>query len=266
MSFMHRIISRRAMLRAGAAATVAAAALTIIPGATTHAQTPAPPTATPPAGKRSQKQRIMDSVVIVEVAAGSPAEKAGLKAGESITMIDGKPVAEQKDLAAVVAVKKPGDTLSLEVAAADGAKRSVSVTLADNPSKAGMAFLGIRYAGHGMRGRGRGGRYGFDTGPVTVADVQADSPASKAGAKAGDVITEANGIAVTGLMSLKRVLAGAKPGDTLTLKVTRGLASQTLTVTLGESPTQKGQAYLGLSVSLPRIQIDRGTSSNGTQG
>lgn len=264
---MDRLLSRRAMLRAGAVATVAAAALVAVPGASAFAQTPAPPTATPQAkpNKRAQKQRVIDRLIIVEVAAGSPAEKAGLKIGESITTIDGKSVAEQQDLAGIVAAKKPGDTLTLDVVAADGAKRSVSVTLGDNPSKAGTAYLGIRFGGHGMRGRGGWGR-GIDTGPVTVAEVQAGSPAGKAGVQVGDVITEANGTTVTSLMSLKRVLAGAKPGDTLTLKVTRGSASQTLTVTLGENPTQKGVAYLGLAVSLPRMQVDPGPSASGTQG
>ena len=263
-------LTRRAAMRASAALLSAAAALMLVSSPAAHAQTPVPPTATPQAkpDKRAPKTRVIDRLAIIEVTAGSPAEKAGLKAGDAITSIAGAAVTGQQDLASIVAARKPGDTLALEVLAADGAKRTVTVTLGDNPAKAGTAYLGVRYGTRGMRGApGQGGHgFRFDSGPISVAEVQKDSPAAKAGVQVGDVIAEAKGAAVNDLTALKRVLAGAKPGDTLTLKVTRGGTSQTLSVTLGESASQKGMAYLGIAVTLPRIQVDPGQPASGTQG
>ena len=50
-------------------------------------------------------------------------------------------------------------------------------------------------------------------------------------------------------------ISNAKIGDKLTLKITRGSETKTLTVTLGENPNQKGQAYLGFSVSPAPMRI-----------
>ncbi|MCX7702786.1 MAG: PDZ domain-containing protein [Planctomycetota bacterium] len=52
---------------------------------------------------------------IMQVVAGSPAEKAGLKAGDLVTSIDGQPVASQEQLVELLMMHKPGDVLELEV-------------------------------------------------------------------------------------------------------------------------------------------------------
>ena len=68
---------------------------------------------------------------------------------------------------------------------------------------------------------------------VGVAKVGTGSAAANAGLKAGDVITAVDGAAVTSAEQLRAVIAAHKPGDRITVTVTRSGASKTFDVTLG---------------------------------
>ena len=67
------------------------------------------------------------------VVSSSPADSAGLKAGDVITAIDGKPITNADDLTAAVNVYKPGDkaTITLD---RSGSTKSLSVTFGTRPS------------------------------------------------------------------------------------------------------------------------------------
>jgi len=83
-----------------------------------------------------------------------------------------------------------------------------------------------------------------DTAGVRLESVDADSPAAKAGLKAGDLITEINGVslkvaredaedlALAGLAQrrLQRVMSRAKPGDEVKLQVRSGNATRSVAV------------------------------------
>ncbi|NWG34280.1 MAG: PDZ domain-containing protein [Chloroflexi bacterium] len=67
-------------------------------------------------------------IILLAIIDGSPAEKAGLKAHESILAIDGKPVLLEEGINAVQRVRGPaGSTVTLTVQAPGGAKREVEV-------------------------------------------------------------------------------------------------------------------------------------------
>jgi putative serine protease PepD len=68
---------------------------------------------------------------------------------------------------------------------------------------------------------------------VSVADVSSGSAAASAGVKAGDVITAVDGTTVKSAESLRAIIDSHKPGDKITVTVSRGGSSKTLTVTLG---------------------------------
>lgn len=72
-------------------------------------------------------------VYIYSVAAGGPAEKAGLVAGEVITAIDGQQTPDNATLDTVLANKKPGDQVSLTILHQDGSRATVTVTLGEFP-------------------------------------------------------------------------------------------------------------------------------------
>jgi putative serine protease PepD len=68
---------------------------------------------------------------------------------------------------------------------------------------------------------------------VGVAEVSSGSAAANAGLKVGDVITAVDGHGVTTSEKLRAIIAAHKPGDRLTLTITRGGSSKTVAVTLG---------------------------------
>lgn len=75
--------------------------------------------------------------------------------------------------------------------------------------------------------------FGVDGG-VMISEVRENSPAAKAGLKAGDIIVEANGTAVKGHMDLMRIINDKKEGD-VTLTIVRDGSRQTISVTPEES-------------------------------
>jgi serine protease Do len=72
-----------------------------------------------------------------------------------------------------------------------------------------------------------------------VAQVQEDSPASKAGLQASDVILTFNGMAVENSSDLPRMVGLVKPGSRIPLEVWRKGKVQQLSVVLGEIPAEK---------------------------
>jgi carboxyl-terminal processing protease len=68
-------------------------------------------------------------VVILSVVSGSPAEKAGLQAHDSILSIDGEPVRPEEGLSVVERIRGPaGSDVTLEVQTPGQSKRSITVT------------------------------------------------------------------------------------------------------------------------------------------
>ena len=72
-----------------------------------------------------------------------------------------------------------------------------------------------------------------------VAEPQADSPAAKAGVKAGDVITALNGAPVKDSHDLARKIGAMAPGTSVTLGMLRNGEQKTVSLTLGQLPEQQ---------------------------
>src|SRR5262249_35293562 len=71
-------------------------------------------------------------VRLIEVTAGGPAEKAGLKTGDGIRKLDGKPVATYRGLLECARMAKVGDKVKLEITRAEETK-TLEVTFAQRP-------------------------------------------------------------------------------------------------------------------------------------
>ncbi|WP_282945616.1 S1C family serine protease [Cellulomonas endometrii] len=71
---------------------------------------------------------------IAGVIEGTPAAQAGLAAGDTVTAVDGTPVADGDALSAALAGYAPGDRVTLTWTAADGGTRSATVTLVAGPA------------------------------------------------------------------------------------------------------------------------------------
>jgi putative serine protease PepD len=104
------------------------------------------------------------------------------------------------------------------------AAKSVATTLIAG-GKVQHAYLGIRV----------GDSTSNDGAQVTT--VVSGSPADKGGLKAGDVVTAIDGDAISGADDLTANVSAHKPGDTVTISVTRNGKTVMLTVTLGTRPS-----------------------------
>jgi serine protease Do len=94
-----------------------------------------------------------------------------------------------------------------------------------------------------------------DTHGALVASVAPDSPAAKAGLKAGDVITSVGDTAVTNPHDLARTVADIKPGDTAQLAVRRNGDEKTLKVTVASLPEEQATAQLGAEPSEHNVGV-----------
>ena len=72
-----------------------------------------------------------------------------------------------------------------------------------------------------------------------VSEPQANSPATKAGILAGDVITAVNGVRVKDHKDLARQIGTMSPGASVNLTVWRKGSERTISLTLGELPSQR---------------------------
>src|SRR5499433_1570752 len=72
-----------------------------------------------------------------------------------------------------------------------------------------------------------------------VAEPQTNSPAQKAGIKAGDVIVSVNGETVTDARNLAKRISAMAPGTSVKLGIVRSGKEDTLTLTLGELPKER---------------------------
>jgi serine protease Do len=109
---------------------------------------------------------------------------------------------------------------------------------------------------------------------AVVTQVEADSPAGKAGLKVGDVITELNGEPINDAGQLQVEVGQKQPGTTIHLKVMRDGSSENITVTLqamdrrdngrelSSAETGKPRWGLGLADLTPELRQEMQLGSN----
>jgi serine protease Do len=153
-------------------------------------------------------------VLIAEPQADSPAAKAGLKAGDVITTLDGTAVKDPRDLARRVAALGPDRSVSLRIIR-DGHDQTVKLTLGrlqdktartsmdDNQSQDQVGHLGLTVepasAVAGAGGKG-----------LVVTEVNPDGRAAELGLRTGDVLLKAGGKDLATPQDLTSALAGAR--------------------------------------------------------
>jgi S1-C subfamily serine protease len=83
-----------------------------------------------------QSARVQDApgVLVYSVEDKGPAAQAGIKPGELIVEVDGKPTPDPGALASVLADLQPGQTVKVGLQDRDGSKREASVVLGELPS------------------------------------------------------------------------------------------------------------------------------------
>lgn len=197
---------------------------------------------------------------VTEVLAGGPAAGAGIKPGDVVEKVEGRDMARLEDLAGIMAKKKPGDALALLIER-DGWKKELKVTLGAKPAAEGAEAPAAERPKEKERPKeqpraeqpkekekekekkpGFLGIYCKDTeGGLLVESTIEDSPAEKAGLKAGDLIVSVGGHPVRDLAGFTDLLAEKRAGDRLTIGLRRDGASKTVEAVLGERPGAIGE-------------------------
>jgi serine protease Do len=164
-------------------------------------------------------------VLVAEVMKGSPADTAGLKAGDIVVELGGSAIKEVPDLQRRVAAVKPGQTMKLTVIR-ERKTMSFSVKMGEMPSDEPVVAEGPATDEWGLSVESLTGDAALRLDlPVNrglfVTDVQPGSPAEKAGLRRGDVILEIARRSADDPANLYKALGALKPGESLLIYVHR---------------------------------------------
>ncbi len=170
--------------------------------------------------------------LVNSVTTGSPADNAGIEAGDLILDLNGKAVRDRDDLRLKIGETEPGTTVELTVLR-NGSKKDFKVRLGEMPSDdeqtASLEPSGggssLEKIGVEVQTLDRAARAHFEIDPdidgVIVTAVEPGSPAADARLAAGDIIIEAGKKPVASISDLRDEIAGVAAGKTILLKVHR---------------------------------------------
>jgi len=171
-----------------------------------------------------------EGALVTQVEPDSPAAKAGLKNGDVIVGLDGKPVPDSGELQVQVGQKQPGTTVHLDIMR-NGKNETIPVTLEAMGSRDKVA------SNTGETGKPRWGLALDDLSPDTrqqiqapseihgavVENVEPGSSAENAGIQRGDVIVEVNRKPVQSASDVQKALGSIPKGqDALVLVWSQG--------------------------------------------
>jgi serine protease Do len=239
--------------------------------------------------------REVRGVGVTEVMKGSPAEKAGIRKDDVIVRFDGESVTSVRKLTRLVSESSADQTVRLTISRG-GAEQEVTATLSkrnfggllqakigDDVWK-GMSkdfkweFPKIEMGKMGTLGDGTfifayGNRrigvstqtlskqlaeyFGVKDGGALITSVTENSPAAKAGLKAGDVITAIDGEKVSSPGDITHALSKKETGDvSLTIVRDKNMRTVTLTPEKSDQPTWIRPGTMGAKrIVIPSIRV-----------
>jgi serine protease Do len=178
---------------------------------------------------------VSEGVFVSAVAAGGPSDKAGIKDGDVVVAINGKPVRDGNQLVAMVTATPVGNSLDVTVVR-EGKRQSFKVQVAD------LAQIFPDRFGNGNEAapekpEGTTVSFGMtietltdrqietlgikEKGGVRVMEVEPNSFAEDIRLQKGDVIIAIGGQRVNSIDDVKKVQATLKPGDAVQFRVLR---------------------------------------------
>jgi serine protease Do len=176
--------------------------------------------------------------LVVEPQSGSPAQKAGLKAGDLIVSINGETVTDARDLARRIGAMAPGTSIKLGINR-DGRGDTLTLTLGELPNerqaraeteeretpgtevpKLGLSLAPARNGGEG----------------VVVTQVDPNGTAGDR-FQTGDVILDVNGKAVSSPADVRKAVSDAQSGGrkTVLMRVKSARGTHFVAVPLGNA-------------------------------
>lgn len=175
---------------------------------------------------KTMKIKDRNGVLISDVFEGDPADKAGIKSGDIVTEIDGKPVKDTHELLLVVSSLSIGETVKIKIIR-DGQEKILPITIAERTDKAEIAASQQTGEAFGMTVQeitpeiashlGLGTKKG-----IIVVDVQEGSAADEVGIQPQDIILQVNKVKVTTMKEYQKELSKAGEKGSLLLLIQRG--------------------------------------------
>src|SRR5436190_2798840 len=238
--------------------------------------------------------REVRGVGVTEVTKDSPAEKAGLRKDDVIVRFDGESVTSVRKLTRLVSESSPDQNVRITISRG-GAEQELTATLTkrkmDNvfgstplprilrgDEDGVQVFPAPSWPPSATGGEGplltmigANRRIGVSTQNLTpqlaeyfgvkegvlVTSVSDNSPAAKAGLKAGDIITTIDGEKVSSPGELSRGIGKKETGD-VTLTVVRDRNTRTVTITPEKNPNAdllRTRTMGTRTISIPSIQV-----------
>ncbi len=238
----------------------------------------------------------LDGSGVIEVVEGGAADKAGLQDDDRILEMDGQEIDSSSDIIRIMRGTQPGDSMRIKVMRGDEQK-TFNVKLAEQPDYMVTPRAprpprpprmywhhdsdddnddddtppphGFSY-GFGFPGP----RLGIQIHPMSdelrsyfkapkgvgllVDRVMEDTPAAKAGLRAGDVVVKVDGKSIEGIGDIASALSEHEAGDKVTIEVIRDGSRESLDVTLEDSPGLMKQRR-GDVLVFPKVRPGRGT-------
>jgi serine protease Do len=176
-----------------------------------------------------------EGAIVAEPQAGSPAAKAGIKAGDVIVKVNGEAIKDARMLARKVSSLAPGANAKLDVIR-DGKEQQITLVIGDMPKdrraeatgeQPATPALGLALApADKANGSGEG---------VVVTKVDPDGPAAERGFKVGDVILDVGGAKVGNPADVTKAVADARTGGkkSVLMRVKSGEQTRFVAVPVG---------------------------------
>ena len=178
-----------------------------------------------------------NGAVVLNLAPGGAAARAGIEPGDVIVAYNGKPIRNRDELVAMVTATRPGTTVPVRVVR-DRQERTISITVEELDIEAEATTLRSDNRGGGNSPQETSTGFGLTLGNITpdvaqrlrldrgtadavVTEVEPGSPAARAGLAAGDIIMRVGRESVRTAAEASRELGRIPAGGTAFLRVLR---------------------------------------------
>lgn len=187
---------------------------------------------------------------IIGIAENTPTEKLGLKEGDIVTKFDGTAINNSWALMRELSDREVGKVVPIEVKRGEE-NLHYDIELLNRAAKSKKEIAQERPRDRKRRHKDADAAPAEPEAPVgprpyfgaaldgtkpeaEISEVTADSPAAKAGLKAGDILSAIDNESVAGALQVSERIKAHHPGDKLSLKIKRGMEELSLELTLDQ--------------------------------